>query len=62
MPQKILVVTGHGPAHTRSPMRLRDLIKALDAKSGVECLPHPAPEYQPPVKVAELEELIRSRK
>ena len=60
---KILVVTvGRGPVASLSPLRLRDLITALDAKSGVECLPHPAPEYQPPVKVAELEELIRSRK
>lgn len=62
MPQKILVVTGHGPAHTRSPMRLRDLIKALDAKTGIECLPHAEPTYNPPVTITELEELVRGRK
>jgi hypothetical protein len=46
-----------------SPLRLRDLIEALDAKSGVVCLPqHPSPEYQSPVKATELEELIRHRK
>lgn len=64
MTQKILVVTaGQGPAASLSPLRLRDLIEALDAKSGVVCLPqHPSPEYQSPVKATELEELIRHRK
>lgn len=57
-PQKILVVT-----QDSTTPRLRDLIEALDAKSGVVCLPqHPSPEYQSPVKATELEELIRHRK
>ena len=43
-------------------MRLRDLIKALDAKAGIECLPHTEPAYNPPVKITELEELVRGRK